>query len=512
MTRLKNFLLTSVQVIFAVTIAAMLVLCLFLGNWEYFCRKAFPYHNAVYLVTGIVILGVLFCAVYHLVKNKWFARHSSLVMASASLLLGLMLLLFSYHYYFKTGWDSSVLVRTANNIANHDMASLDNWYYSIYPNNVLLTYIFSIIIRFCRLIGLGDYYFGLIAFQSLLTGAGGYLVFRCADMLFSSRAYAVWAWIVYVVMAGLSPWVVIPYSDSVGVFMVLLSLYLYLRLSHGKKTGICLFLLAASVYLGYKVKPQIVIIGIAMLLAAAVELVGAGKIQWKRVAAGTAAAAAGLLAAWIAMQAVEGATGLRMNKDQAFGWPHYIMMGLNDETNGGYCNDDVIFSQTVSGRKERAEANLQAARQRAAEYGIPGLASFWCKKMLTVYNDGTFAWTNEGEFFQEMYEKGNPDLGQALKSYYYPEGSHYTWFLNISQAFWMAVLFLGACAAWGRKRTEMLVLMMAVVGLTLFELLFEARARYLFAYVPVYILLAGEGIRSMIYYYGKITGKAEDKK
>lgn len=506
MIRLKSFLHISIQTIFGLTIAAMLILCLFLGGLDYFCKRGFPYHNGVYLIIGLLLTGMLIFVIHFLTKKDWFTRYAGRIIAAGSLLMGVTVLILSYHYYFRTGWDSSVLVRTANNIAGNDTAPLDNWYYSIYPNNVLLTYLFSLIIRLCRFLGMEDYYFGLIVFQCILYAAGGYLIYRCADMLFDGKTYAVWVWILYIAMVGLSPWVVIPYSDSAGVFVVLLCFYLYLCVRSGGKVKTCLFLLTVTVYLGYKIKPQIVIIGIAMLLAACVEALGEagkrrrekGRQYWKQAAGRMAAAAAGLLTAFFIMETVILASGLEMNEAQAFGWPHYLMMGLNGQTNGGYNNDDVIYSQTIYGQKERAEANLRSARERIAEYGASGMITFLSRKMLTIYNDGTFAWSNEGEFFQEMYEKGSPSLGNALKSYYYPEGTHFRWFLSVSQTLWMAVLFLVVCASPGRKKPEILVLMMAVVGLTMFEAMFEARARYLFAYVPAYILLAAAGIRSII--------------
>ena len=34
---------------------------------------------------------------------------------------------------------------------------------------------------------------------------------------------------------------------------------------------------------------------------------------------------------------------------------------------------------------------------------------------------------------------------------------------------------------------------LAIIGLSIFELLFEARARYLFAYAPVYIIIGING-------------------
>ena len=41
------------------------------------------------------------------------------------------------------------------------------------------------------------------------------------------------------------------------------------------------------------------------------------------------------------------------------------------------------------------------------------------------------------------------------------------------------------------------VMTLSIIGLSLFELLFEARARYLFCYAPLYVMLAGWGIRNM---------------
>ena len=39
--------------------------------------------------------------------------------------------------------------------------------------------------------------------------------------------------------------------------------------------------------------------------------------------------------------------------------------------------------------------------------------------------------------------------------------------------------------------------MLAVIGLTLFELLFEARARYIYIYVPIYCILASIGFENI---------------
>lgn len=46
----------------------------------------------------------------------------------------------------------------------------------------------------------------------------------------------------------------------------------------------------------------------------------------------------------------------------------------------------------------------------------------------------------------------------------------------------------------GAEKGNKAILMLGIVGLTLFELLFEARARYLFIYAPIYIILCIYGL------------------
>jgi hypothetical protein len=81
-------------------------------------------------------------------------------------------------------------------------------------------------------------------------------------------------------------------------------------------------------------------------------------------------------------------------------------------------------------------------------------------------------------------------------------GEFYPLWSNFAQSIWMAILVL-SLASVASKEEEMQTLMLSIVGITLFELIFEARARYLFIYVPFYIILAvrGAGVlkQSMLY-------------
>ena len=81
-----------------------------------------------------------------------------------------------------------------------------------------------------------------------------------------------------------------------------------------------------------------------------------------------------------------------------------------------------------------------------------------------------------------------------LKSVYYEDGSRHEWFQNWSQTVWMLILAGCFLSFFDRKNDGNSpagpAALLALMGLTLFVLLFEARARYLYCYVPVFVLLS----------------------
>lgn len=110
--------------------------------------------------------------------------------------------------------------------------------------------------------------------------------------------------------------------------------------------------------------------------------------------------------------------------------------------------------------------------------------------MLINYNDGTFGWGVEGSFYYWIPENNNI-ISHFLKNIYYNEGKYYRIYSQILQLIWVMVLTgVGVASIFDLKRKNdiYVVLKLCIIGITLFELLFEARARYLYLYVPIYIL------------------------
>ena len=104
----------------------------------------------------------------------------------------------------------------------------------------------------------------------------------------------------------------------------------------------------------------------------------------------------------------------------------------------------------------------------------------------------------------------NTKISGFLRGLYYNRnyrsvGKYNTVWINFVQMIWLTCLGLGILGVCYKNQKEKSVLMLSVIGLTIFELLFEARSRYLYAYVPLYILLA-------IYGVALLLNRAEKKK
>ena len=503
MKRLESFCCCTISILFGIYSFIIVIICLFFNDCDYSYKKTFILPNVLLLGIGCLFICFLFLFLIKLCRYLSNAFCTDRLILCFSVLFFIFLCFLCSQYYFKTGWDVKYVLDNSELIASGSYNELCHWYFSRYPNNILLAYLFALVIRACSFLHISNYYLILIHIQCLIYTYIAFLLYRSACLLLNNRLYALAAYLLYLSLVGLSPWVVIPYSDSIGLFFVLTIFYLYQRFSLTKKPHL-IFLIAFLSYMGMKIKPQVAIISIAILIISFCRI-SAKKYPVKDFLTVFAAAFAGLMTAFILVRTAVYFSGLEINKEDSFSLAHYAMMGLNTESNGEYSQADVDFSASFPNRRERTLANLSTAKERLKAFAPGSFFPFITKKLLAVYNDGSFAWNGEGYFFLECYEGGF--FHKVLTHIYYPEGRLYPYYLLFVQALWMSILFLSLFS--GNRTTSgtaphiISVLKLSLIGLFLFEMIFEARARYLFTYTPIFILMACLGLHTMVLKYSK---------
>lgn len=118
------------------------------------------------------------------------------------------------------------------------------------------------------------------------------------------------------------------------------------------------------------------------------------------------------------------------------------------------------------------------------------------------FNFGDFAWGIEGDFYYERFVHYNI-VYRICHEIFYPAGSYYKYFKTVMQGIWLVILSGMPLVFFSLKKRkknldEIAVMFIALCGLALFVMLFEARARYLYLYSPMYLVVALIGYQGII--------------
>ena len=411
-----------------------------------------------------------------------------------------------YHVYALPGMDANIVLSSAYELATGD-GYIKPEYYSTYPNNAFLTLIYGGVMRLACLIlgrmGFARCVLVVVLLQCALSCAAGLLTQRAARELTGSPAFARMTALVFVALIGISPWLTYPYSDCMGLIFPVMTLSLYQMSGRARRDGLCWLLIALSVLVGYLIKPQTAIAGIAI---GGMELVRMlASRDWRRGARRILTLlAVVLLGAGPLFSALVSLTPIRIEPGQSVGLAHYLAMGQNEAHNGTYCAEDVIEAMRIEDAGARRRTLLNKATDRVKAMGPDGLRAHLIKKTLANYADGTFSWGGDctgTDYYREELEEKDAVISPLLRDCVdFVDGSIYPYLKTALHTLWLGVL---ACSllspfSWhalraGRGGNTLCTMLLAVIGLTLYEWVFEAQSRYLFTFVPVHVLagLAG---------------------
>lgn len=479
--------------LYAAIMGMTLMLLLFGEHLEYACKREFSLPNALLLILDAIVLALLvgFCILLH--RKKRFAALADPVRIArcfmiVALFSGQLVLCLSN--LFEAGWDVSGIIESTRVLANG--GSLQHDYYSMYPNNLMSVYIYGAISLLLKATGLWDmigFPVDIAAFSILnciLSSVTGILLWHCACRLMKSKGAADAVWLLYAALLGLSPWLIVPYSDSLSLLFP--TLLLFISLHTFQRRWLRWVLLGGVGALAYAVKPQGAIMLIAIVAARLVcdvlPLCQKRRHGSRRQA--ICAAMALCLSAGICFALISGLAplfGFALAPEEKLGAPHFFMMGLNEETSGCYYRWDVSYSVSFPTRWERAKANIDLGLHRILWMGPAGLARHIAKKALVNFNDGTFAWKVDGgtRFAAD---------GRSV----FPQQHELLWSTTL-QALWIGVLVGCLLYAFVPLDRDNVTLWLCLIGVMVMVMLFECRARYLYGNVPIFILAAAMGLR-----------------
>lgn len=492
---------------------------------------------------GVVILRVFGVAILSVVaialvapRNSWFVYDQPLVLVSSAVALGLGWLMWVRRdavlirrvvppgnrrlvivgtvvvtlvtgvlagaSLMRFGWDSRAVANAARTLAEGgslDAHQID--YFARFPNNVPFLWVETLAARAGALIGLPAVA-SLVIVQVALVAVITYCLGALA--LVQNRARLVLpVQVLAGVLLGWSPHVATPYTDIPGAACVAVAV---LALAHAHRTIqararlVWLVVAVVALSLGFGLKPYVAVILIAMAIVAVTSCLG-GR-SWPAVRRTAVGLAAGLVLVAVTVtgfsQVAQHGTGLTEQRLQAVREPFPVELWMASGTYdsgesssvrryGAY--NEVLVDEAAAIADPGAQRVMlrELIATQVSERGMAGNLQFFAAKVAWVWGDGTFWAHGEGTDSQQPTYHSSGPL-KTISEWTLATGEHYRTRAAIVQGIWLAVLLIVGLTAlrapYDRLHT---IWALALVGLSGYLMIFEARPRYVLALVTVVI-------------------------
>lgn len=451
--------------------------------------------NKILLLLGIAfMLFILF--IMKKIKVKFLERNILILLSILLFIVEIFIVLTSL---FRSGWDVSMIYDAAysNVFSNYPKISFNasKYYFEMYPNNVFVLLYEMFFVFITRSIGKGQRTLSFIlCFNNcIIYFVSCLLLYFCVKKITNNKKISLLSWIIYFILVGTSSWILIPYSDSLGLLFPILVLFIYLYFS--KNNYLKCFLISLVSFIGYQIKPQVILCFIVVVIIEIINFLVTEKINKKNIVKVAKKSLLVIIAFMLVLVPLTYFKNdvMKLNPNKKIGATHFLMMGLNTDTNGVWSGDDVNFSSSQPNQKIRKEKNLEEFRERLTSMSTNTLVTHLRNKILVNFNDGTFAFGIEGNFYIWGYEDIF-SFSSLIREFTFSSGKYYIYPASIRQAIWLVVLLLILFSFSKKYNKDILIIQLSLIGLFMFEMLFEARSRYLFTYVPYFIILSVYGI------------------
>ena len=289
-------------------------------------------------------------------------------------------------------------------------------------------------------------------------------------------------------------WAMYAYTDIAGMLLLVVMLYCYTKavLSEpGWKVfcWLCLFGVAASA--AFSVKVTVFILFIAVFVCLLLQ-----KKSWKKIIAGVVIVAISFgVGHGLCNYVKSSVIPLEESYCDAYEFPltHWIMMALGY---GGYQQEDVDFTISFNSYEKKKEANIKEIKKRLKARSFhESFKFFGYDKQVRTWGDATLA--------SCVYlAEGPQEPDNILKQFVTLKGSKY-WiallYMTLYYGLILVGMFLSARFAVKRKSDAKAVNMpifassITMLGIALFQTIWECNSRYLVVFIPIMILLAADG-------------------
>ena len=444
------------------------------------------------------ILAVLAAASLFLVVLVWqlIKKHEALlkdyrkvIAWSFFLFMGIIRIIMIFPLRYTPKWDVDALFGGASEwVMTGDFASYHK-YFAYFHNNWGGLILFRAVFGTAKLFGARDFFLVASLFNSALSIATMYLTGSVCEKLTGIRGRMM-AYFIFSI--SLPFYFIAPafYTDSLTMVFPILIFRLYLAArGQGKliKRLLIFALMGLAAGIGYGIKATVVIMLIAVIIDAVLDR------DFKRSIPMLPITVIMIVACTLAAQ---GIIIRHLDRDEAekLETPilHWVMMGTVGS--GTYNRNEYAFTKSFEDPAERRSAVTERLALRLKSYDIGDYAVLFTKKLDVDFGDGTYG-------LSDCLGCPHGD-DNMLQSFLVKDGEHHAVYKHICTGILIALYIphIASCVldVIGKPTArDLFAPRLAVLGLMLFLLFWEARWRYFSNFVPIIMVLSITGLESI---------------
>ena len=499
---LQNIIKKLVSCIYLLVITYIIYIIFSYKDYEYIHFIAKENYKA--LIIGTIMFILLTLIIKILLKIKFIENNILKIIYLLTLVIFLLQLLVTNSYYFTGGQDITTVLNNSYSLALNNNI-VDEWYFSTYPNNIFIIFLYSNIIKITSILEIIEHtHFILITIMCILSSLTSIILFKTTYILTNNTLISCISWIYYTIIVSISGWLSVVYTDTLGLIFPISILFTYIKIKQGKNLIINKIILIILSALAISIKPQSFIIFVAILIYEIFIDKNTYKVKIKN----TVTILIGLFVTLQIVGFITSDIKNNLDEEKNIGYLHYIKMGLNRESWGVFSSEDFTNSYNIKTKKDRDINNKEIIKQRIKEYDIKSYGEHIKRKTLLNFNNGTFGWYWMATFPEKNIISKETFLTNIFKNIYYSEGKYYKHFNFLQQSNWLVILILSSISIFTLKEREYKhIIYLTLIGLFIFVSIFEASARYLFTNIPIFIICAMYGVQNLIEIKNRIFNK-----
>lgn len=448
------------------------------------------------LAVPLAIFGIS-AAVCYVYRNfgTWLQKRGMAVLLFLILIfVQILFLVFVSHPMYTTDALKTQNEAAAMLVSQDGMLDMDSPYFQRYPNNHFIVVLFYYYFLALSRIGVTGFWIPAVVWNVICVDGAVLLAYASARRLKGCKVANL-----FLLLCVLCPtsyvWLTFVYTNTVSLPFVMGILYLFLLLQkpefNVRQVGVC-GLLGFCIVVGYKIRPTTALPVIALALFAIMKLMwrkrpensGEIKIQLFK----TALVVFVAILMTCAVKILLDRHVQKGEEDRSLPATHWVMMGLNEESGGGFNRADLEFSDQFPTKAQKQVANLREIKRRLLDMGVFGGARQVHRKMVRVWAQGS-----DTCFEKAMYASDFPALYERFM------GKDSTWFRIYMQGFrgatfWFICISLLALLL-RKNRKEMFVYALTLLGCISFFLLWEANTKYNICFIYLCLLLMADGVQ-----------------